>query len=155
MKYFLVLLLIFMATIGYSETYTTWDVLELDTCISAWLIKRFIDKEAEFRFYPKGEFIKEGIPFDTPDAEMRRRHGMSTFESIIAKYQLTDPVIKEMAKIVHQIEINYWDVQGNTQELKETIDEIITASKDPQGCLEKSFPIFDQLYRDLKTQLNE
>jgi len=69
-----------------SHLYSTWDTMEVDKCASAWLIKRFVDKEAEFKFFPSGELITEGIPFDTPDSEFRRYHNMSTFESILKKY---------------------------------------------------------------------
>ena len=63
--------------------FSTWEGFEADKCASIWLIKRFIDKNAVINFFPKGEIVKEGIPFDTPDAKFRRYHNMSTFESLL------------------------------------------------------------------------
>jgi len=135
-----------------SHSYSTWDVFEVDTCASVWLIKKFVDKEAQFKFYPKGEIITEGVPFDTPDAELRRRDNMSTFESIVNKFKLADPAIKEIALIIHDIEINYWGkkVRKESEELNKTMQEIINSSKNNQDCLQRCFAIFDQLYEELK-----
>lgn len=150
MKYLLFLALIFVATIGYAETFSTWDILELDTCASAWLIKRFVDPQAEFKFYPKGEFITEGIPFDTPDAELRRRHGISTFESIVARYKITDPAVLEIGKLIHEIEVNYWSASKNrrAEELDTAINNIIAENKNPQEVLKKAFSVMDELYEN-------
>jgi hypothetical protein len=65
--------------------YTTWENMEPDKCASAWLIKRFIDKNATFEFFPKGELITKGILFDVPEAEIRRYNNISTFEYLIKK----------------------------------------------------------------------
>ncbi|MFC1643452.1 chromate resistance protein ChrB domain-containing protein [Chlamydiota bacterium] len=137
---------------AFAETWSTWDTLELDNCASSWLIKRFVDDKAEFRFYPKGEFIAEGIPFDTPDAELRRRHGISTFGSIAAKYRIDDPAVKEISKLIHDIEVNYWAGEKNEEarnldtEIKAIIDEKLTS----HDTLKKVFTVFDQLYGEMQ-----
>ncbi len=77
------------------QIFSTWEGFEADKCASIWLIKRFIDKNAIIKFFPKGEIIKEGILFDTPDSKFRRYHNMSTFESILLHYNLKDP------KLIH------------------------------------------------------
>lgn len=131
--------------------YSTWDVIELDTCASAWLIKRFVDTKAQFKFYPKGEFITEGIPFDTPDAELRRRQGMSTFESILDKYKIKDPRALKIGKIIHEIEINYWGVEVNQEgkKLNDRINEIITNNKNPEQIIEEAFKVIDEFYNSI------
>jgi len=127
--------------------YSTWDLLELDTCVSAWLIKRHVDKKAVFKFYPKGELIEEGIAFDTPDAEFRRTHNSSTFESILKKYNIKDKKLIGLGKIIHKIEVNYWagNLDSESQELNQTILDIIDNAKSPQDALIKSFAYFDNL----------
>jgi len=70
--------------------FSTWEGFEADKCASIWLIKRFIDKNAKIKFFPKGSIITEGIPFDVPEAKLRRYHNMSTFESILKYYNLKD-----------------------------------------------------------------
>ncbi|MEW6096313.1 MAG: chromate resistance protein ChrB domain-containing protein [bacterium] len=135
--------------------YTTWHGnLEVDKCGSAWLIKRFIDKEAKFKFFKHGTLIKEGIPFDTPTAKLRQSRNMSTFEVIIQKYKIDDPVIDRIAKIVRDIEINIWGekVTEEALGLQAIIRGLNLISKDDYECLERSFIVFDALYADVKSQ---
>ena len=54
--------------------YVTRDDFEPDKCASIWLIKRFIDPQAVFVIRPAGAPLKPGIPFDVPEAELRRYH---------------------------------------------------------------------------------
>jgi hypothetical protein len=142
----------FIPNNGFAKVYSTWDTMEPDKCGSAWLIKRFVDQEATFEFYPKGELISSGIPFDTPEAELRRYHNMSTFESILRKYKLNDPVLIEMGKIFHDIEINFWGkkIRAESEGLQNTILKIEADYNDPNEILKKSFEYFDTLYKDLK-----
>jgi len=70
------------------QIFSTWEVFEPDKCASIWLIQRFIDKGAVIKFFPRGEMITEGIPFDVPDAKFRRYAQMSTFESIIIRLRI-------------------------------------------------------------------
>ncbi len=135
-----------------SHLYSTWDTMEVDKCASAWLIKRFIDKEAEFKFFPSGELITEGIPFDTPDSEFRRYHNMSTFESILKKYKIKDSSLIYIGKIMHDIEINFWGkkVIKETEEVEKEVRKIIDNSKDGHECFRRSFIYFDNLYNKLK-----
>jgi hypothetical protein len=125
--------------------------METDKLASIWLIKRFIDKDAEFKFYPKGEFITEGIPFDVPQAELRVYHNLSAFESIVRKFKIDDSTLKQIAQIIHDIEINFWGnkLRKESEELNKTIQEIIKSSKNNQDCLQRSFAIFNQLYERL------
>lgn len=142
----------FSFSISNSSVYSTWDTLETDKLASIWLIKRFIDKDAEFRFYPKDEFITEGIPFDIPQAELRVYHNLSCFESIVNKFKIDDPVVKEIAQIIHDIEINFWGKKQReeSEDIDRAIQEIISSSKNKQRLLERSFAVFDQLYEELK-----
>ena len=154
MKKFIFILSFFLlfsgnAISGDEHLYSTWDVTEVDTCASAWLIKRFVDKEARFKFYPKGEIITEGIPFDTPDAEFRRYHNMSTFESILQKYKFDDPALIEIGRIIHDIEVNFWGKRQHkkSNEVDEIISGIIAGEKEKSKCFERTFIIFDNLYK--------
>ncbi len=135
-----------------SHLYSTWDAMETDKLASIWLIKKFVDKEAEFKFYPKGEFITEGVPFDVPEAELRVYHNLSTFESIVNKFKIDDPAVKEIAEIIHDIEINIWAKKQREEsvDIDKTVQEIISSSKNNQERLKRSLAVFDQLYRELK-----
>ena len=81
-----------------SPIFATWDVFEVDKCASIWLIKRFIDPKAKIRIYKKGERIKQGIPFDTPDAKLRRYHNASTYETLLRHYGLKNRRLVALAE---------------------------------------------------------
>lgn len=153
-KYILIILITMICLSGQAaaEVYSTWDTLEPDKCASAWLLKRFVDKEAEFKFYPKGELISSGIPFDTPDAELRRYHNISTFESILRKYKLDDPVLMDIGIILHDIEVNFWGKKQRKEspEIEKSINEIVSNNSNTDRILAMSFKIFDNLYKKLK-----
>lgn len=137
-----------------SAVYSTWEGLELDKCASAWLIKRFVSKEAQFRFFPKGSFIKEGIPFDTPDSELRRDYRMAAFGRVIKKYKLQDAVLEDINKIVWDVEVNTWEkkVTDESIGLNAIVQGLILTFQDEKECLEKSYIVFDALYAYLKEQ---
>ena len=69
-----------------------------------------MDNKAEFLFVPKTQVKKiaqeqEAIPFDAPDVELGHHEGRCSFESIIAKYELQDPALLRMAKIIHAADV--------------------------------------------------
>ncbi len=75
-----------------------------------WLISRFVDSDAEFLFVPNSQIestVKEigAIPFDAPGVELGHKDGRCSFESIIAKYELKDPALLRLAKIVHAADV--------------------------------------------------
>ena len=131
--------------------FSTWEGFEVDKCASIWLIKRFVDENAVIRFFPKGEAIKEGIPFDTPDAKFRRYHNMSTFESMLKHYKLKAPKLIYVGKIVHDIEVNIWErkVFNETHEVQDAVNRIICNSKNTDDVIEKSCKYFDGLYQEI------
>jgi hypothetical protein len=133
--------------------FSTWEGFEVDKCASIWLIKRFVDNEAIIKFYPKGEQIEEGMPFDTPDAKLRRYHNMSTFESILKHYQLNDPKLIYMGKIIHDIEVNVWErkLMQETYLVKEQVNTIISNSTGNPEIIEKSVKYFNALYNEIST----
>jgi hypothetical protein len=129
--------------------FSTWEGFEVDKCASIWLIKKFVDKDAVFRFFPKGETIHTGTPFDTPDAQLRRYHNRSTFESILLRYGLVDEKLVYVGRIVHDVEINIWQKKAmpETLSVQEMVNSIIKNSNSNEEVIEKSSEYFDALYR--------
>lgn len=138
--------------LGPGHLYVTWKGLEPDKIASAWLIKRFVDQKAVFRFVPKGTPIKEGIPFDTPFSKLARSHNRSTFESILDAVKAEDPVLREVGLIVRDIEVNTWGKK--TTEEAAGVDAIfrglVRSCPSEMECLDKGFVILDGLYAGLK-----
>lgn len=84
--------------------------VHVDRIACPWLITRFIDSEAEFLFVPKSEIERVvaetgAIPFDAPGVELGHHEGRCSFESIILKYELKEPGLLRLAKIVHSADM--------------------------------------------------
>jgi len=84
--------------------------VHVDRVACPWLIQRFVDNEAEFLFVPANQVTaaaeeNDGIPFDVPEVELGHHEGRCSFESIIAKYELKDPALLRLAKIVHAADV--------------------------------------------------
>ncbi len=84
--------------------------VHVDRVACPWLITRFVDNEAEFLFVPKSQIdqaAKEAgaIPFDAPGVELGHKDGRCSFESILLKYDLKDPALVRLAKIIHAADV--------------------------------------------------
>jgi len=84
--------------------------VHVDRVACPWLITRFIDNQAEFLFVPRSQIDRAvakmgAIPFDAPGAELGHHEGRCSFESIILKYELKDPALLRMAKVVHGADV--------------------------------------------------
>ncbi len=84
--------------------------VHVDRVACPWLITRFIDNQAEFLFVPKSQVDKVtaetgAIPFDAPGVELGHHDGRCSFESIMLKYDLTDPALVRMAQIIHAADV--------------------------------------------------
>jgi len=83
----------------------------VDRIACPWLIKRFVDPEAEFIYVPAADVAAEAerqgaIPYDVGGAELGHVDGRCSFESIIHKYELTDPALDRLAQIVHGADVS-------------------------------------------------
>jgi hypothetical protein len=83
----------------------------VDRIACPWLIKRFIDQEAEFLYVPAQEVpaVAEqqgAIPYDIAGVELGHVDGRCSFESIILKYGLDDPALDRLALIVHGADVS-------------------------------------------------
>jgi len=85
--------------------------VHVDRVACPWLISRFIDSDAEFLFVPKSQIdqvAKEtgATPFDAPGVELGHQNDKCSFETIIERYELTDPGLLRLAQIVHAADIS-------------------------------------------------
>ena len=84
--------------------------VHVDRVACPWLISRFVDNEAEFLFAPKNQvdrIAKEtgAIPFDSTGVELGHHDSRCSFESIMLKYDLKEPGLVRLAKIVHAADV--------------------------------------------------
>ncbi len=85
--------------------------VHVDRVACPWLITRFVDSEAEFMFVPTSQIEKVvaetgAIPFDAPGVELGHHEGRCSFESIILKYELKEPGLLRLSKIVHAADVS-------------------------------------------------
>jgi len=83
---------------------------KVDRIACPWLIRRFVDAEAEFLYVPADEVLavaqrEGGTPFDVAGVELGHVDGRCSFESIVLKYELADPALQVMGRIVHGADI--------------------------------------------------
>ncbi len=124
---------------------------KIDRIASPWLIKNFIDNEAEFIYVPL-EMVKEkakemnGIPFDIPDVEFSHHKDKCTFDYIVEKYKITDPAIHTLAIIVRGADTDRHDIAKQASGLWAISAGLAYNIKDDYELLEKGMMIYDALY---------
>lgn len=124
---------------------------KIDRIACPWLIKNFVDKEAEFIYVPAGK-VKEqakdldAIPFDVPDVEFSHHEDKCTFDYIIQKYQLTDPALQTLAVIVRGADTDRHDIASQASGLWAISAGLAYNTKDDYELLEKGMMMYDALY---------
>lgn len=80
----------------------------VDRTASAWLIRRYVDREATFAFAADAETAGKlaGTPFDMRGVELGHHEERCSFESILHKYRLEDPALRELAAVVHEADVD-------------------------------------------------
>ncbi len=82
-----------------------------DRIACPWLIRKFIDPEAEIVYVARDDVLayaerEEATSFDAPGATYTHRDGMCTFETLIEEYRIDDPAIALLAKVVHGADVS-------------------------------------------------
>ncbi len=123
----------------------------VDRAACAWLIRRFIDDSAEFVFVgDPDEIPKDATPFDMRSVPLSHHGNSCTFETILTQYELNDPVLDQIAKIVHEADLA--DEKYDAPE-GPGLDALIRGLSFVRGddeVLGISGPLFDGLYEYCK-----
>lgn len=119
----------------------------VDRCATAWLLKRFVDKEATFAFVPPGGPMPKGAtPFDLPGAKHGHRGNDCTFETTIKEHKLEkDKALVALARIVHDLDLHEHKLPESAG-LDAILRGLALAEPDDQRVLERSAVLFDALY---------
>jgi len=126
--------------------------VHVDRIACPWLITRFIDSDAEFLFVPKNEIqrvVNEtgAIPFDAPGVELGHNEGRCSFESIIVKYELKEPGLLRLARIVHSADVaEDIDADPIAPGLEAIASGYSLRFPDDLENLERQFEVYDALY---------
>jgi hypothetical protein len=130
----------------------TRERVKVDRVACPWLIKKFIDPDAEFLFFPPEQVMelsqREGaIPFDVTGVELGHHKGKCSLEAIVDKYEIEDPAIKLLSRIVHGADVSA-DLYGEPEAagLKAIAEGFRHLGlKDDHEVLEKQFIVYDAL----------
>jgi hypothetical protein len=132
--------------------------VHVDRVACPWLITRFIDSQAEFLFVPKSQIeqlVTEtgAIPFDCPGVELGHVDGRCSFESFMLKYDLYEPGLIRMAKIIHAADVAE-DI--DTDPLARGLEAIASGFSlrypfDPEN-MQHQFEVYDALYAWCRVQ---
>jgi hypothetical protein len=122
----------------------------VDRMASAWLIKRFIDKEAVFRFMEERKMAsldENMILFDVRGGEFTHKGDMCTFEIILKSFGLKDKALRRIAESVHEIDLKDGKYRSlEARGIEEILVGIRKMSKDDAEALEKGMNVFEMLY---------
>jgi hypothetical protein len=88
--------------------YTVWNVPEPDRVAVMWLLKRFVDHDAEFRFIEPFEKVNYGRPFDMPEADIRRSGTQSATQVLMTRSKLSDAKLEFLARTTGLTEVTPW-----------------------------------------------
>jgi hypothetical protein len=89
------------------RTWVTRSGVKVDRIASAWLIRRFIDTEARFRFVPGREYAPAPgeLRYDMFEAEFTHEGELCTFEVLLRRFGLEDAALRQLAEIVHDVDL--------------------------------------------------
>src|SRR6478609_5177989 len=133
---------------------------KIDRIACPWLIKRFVDTDAEIIYFPFDQVIKKSnelnaIPFDLPNVEYTHYGDECTFDYIIRKHKLNDPALNVLAVIVRGADTDRHDIASQSSGLWAISAGLSYNIKDDQQLLEKGMLIYDALYSWAKHLQNE
>lgn len=131
--------------------FVTREKPKVDRVGCPWLIKKFIDPNAELLFVPADEILstaeREGaLPYDVPDVELGHYQGSSSFESFIRKYNLTDPALLELAKIVRAADTQDRQAASEGEGLRQIANGWHLLDWSLEMRLEVGFAVYDCFY---------
>ena len=129
-----------------------------DRIACPWLIKRFIDPDAEILYVPPDQVLsvadrEQAISFDAPGAKYTHRDGKCTFEVLIEEYHLTDPALLKLAEIVHGADTHDERTTPESPGLRAIGDGFRRVIQDDHENLRIQSYVYDALYAWCKAQV--
>jgi hypothetical protein len=138
--------------------WVTRQYVHVDRTACPWLIKRFIDPRAEFIFVPTDKIEdvvkkEKAIPYDAPNVELTHHGDKCSFDAILEKYKVEDPVIAEVARIVRAADTDKPQVAPEGPGLSAIMTGISMAAKDDHEAIRNATPVYEALYNYSKGKL--
>lgn len=124
--------------------------VHIDRVATAWAIRRFVDPDAAFLFVDRTEDLSrvDAIPFDMRGAELGHHHGRCSFEVLLDKYELRDPVLHRMGEVIRRIDMPFdGEPTDGDAWVAAAFDELRALGLSDEERLTRGGLICDRLYR--------
>ncbi len=135
------------------KTWVTRKGIKVDRIATAWLIRRFVDRRARFRFIdPRREIPRAGeITFDMVGGAFTHEADRCTFETLRRRSGLTDPALGPVAEIVHEIDLRDGKFgRPETRGIEQLLAGIVNACPSDEERLERGITLFDGLHESFR-----
>jgi len=133
----------------------TREKIKVDRVACPWLIRKFVDPEAEFVFLPHRTVwskIEDGIAFDVPNCELGHHGEDVSFNSILKKYNLRDPALILLGEIVRAADSRPKEPHAAGEGLRWIAVGFGALGLSDHEILEREFVVYDALYTECKRQ---
>ena len=133
----------------------TREKIKVDRVACPWLIRKFVDPEAEFVFLPHRtdwSKIEDGIVFDVPNCELGHHGEDVSFNSILKKYNLRDPALILLGEIVRAADSRPKELHPAGEGLRWIAAGFSALGLSDHEILEREFVVYDALYTECKRQ---
>jgi rhodanese-related sulfurtransferase len=145
---------------GAPTRWVTRERPKIDRIACPWLIRRFIDPEAEFLYVPAAEVLgvakaRTAMPYDVPEAEFSHVGGRCSFDAFLYRYRLTDPALQELALIVRGADTNRPDLAPQAAGLVSISLGLSALYADDPEMLAHGMVVYDALYAWCQSDKNE
>ncbi len=126
----------------------------IDRAASAWLIRRFIDPEAEFVFVDDpADVPADATPFDMRGVDLGHHGGDCTFETILRRHELSDPVLWRIAEMVHEADLDDERYDAPEAAGLDVLLRGLSMIRADDRVLTLTGPLFDALYEYWRREL--
>jgi hypothetical protein len=121
--------------------------VHIDRAACAWVIRRHVDPAAEFGFVTDPAEVPEGAtPFDMRGVDLSHHGGDCTFETILRRFELADPVLWKIAEIIHEADLDDGRFDAPEAPGLDVLLRGLSMTCDDGRVLELTGPLFDGLY---------
>jgi hypothetical protein len=123
----------------------------VDRTACAWLIRRFVDGDAEFVFVDDPDEVpQDATPFDMRGVALSHHDGECSFEAILRRYELTDPTLGAIARIVHEADLEDDRYDAPEAPGLDAVMRGLSMVRSDHEVLALSTPLYDGLYEYLR-----
>ena len=137
------------------KTWVTRSGIKIDRIASAWLIRRFIDPDAGFRFVDASRWVKteEEVAFDIVGGDYSHEADRCTFETLVSAFEVRDRAVSEIAQIVHDVDLKDGKfARAEAAGVQQLIQGIARAHPGDEERLERGLAFFDDLAQSFSTK---